>query len=705
MRRFLALCAMMVFTVALVAQAVPQFEQDYHPVACTGSVPADFVAYCSGTVKKCDANYKLLFSSGLVLYGTPLNEYVESVADRLLENYPELRKQLRFYVLRSTEVNAAAYENGMVVVNTGLLAQLQNESELAFVLAHEIVHIQEGHIQAEREAAKKQRHKTRNDETPFQVMTSSQYRSREHEAEADRLAFTRFFSKTAYSYEALDGVFDVLQYSYLPFDEIPFNRRFIEAACYHFPDEYFLGAVKPVRAREDYVDTLSTHPNLKKRREWVRQQVSLADNSGRSVFLQPEERFREVRDMARFECIDLWLTRHEYADAFYNSYVMAQAYPDNLFLHRALYMSLYGIAMHRQESDIEGVVPAYKEVEGEKQQLCHFLRKVRRQELLTLALRFAWQSHLRFPQDTFSLSVTDALLCSMAEQKMLDYNNFSDFPMDYIPTPIEQSERQSQELTAGNKYERLRQNEAMRTKVLPSEKFSTYNYMLVDLRQDPSFWNHVDSVKGALEDDATLGLITSVRNPLLGGSMALWNPTYFKLKLGGKRTLDRSESMEKMIRKTCKRLKINVTDRESDSLLLSSAESYNHYRKLQQWFTDYLNYEGHSMLYYQSLGIGPACAALGSENLCVVLAYSRPDRVILRYLWYPVIASVLVPLATPVAVTHFFAFEYETKASIHVINAVSSRVLYSNGLEVDEEQTDAYLHDFLYRALSDIKGR
>lgn len=696
------LCAMMAFSVALIAQAVPQFEKDYQPVACSGPVPSDIVQYCSGNVKKCDENYRSIFSSGLILYGTPLNRYVDAVADRVLASAPELRKKLRFYVMRSTDVNACAYENGVILVNTGLLAQLQNESELAFILAHEVIHIEEGHIQAEREAAKKEKRKVKNSDGLFTGLTA-QTRSREHETEADRLAFSRYFSKTSYSYEALDGVFDVLQYSYLPFDEIPFTRRFVEAACYHFPDEYFLAAVTPVRAREDYVDTLSSHPNLKKRREWVRTQVAVANNSGRSEFLQSEALFREIRDMARFECIDLWLTHHEFADAFYNSYVMAQSYPDNRFLRRAFSMALYGIAKHKENSQLEDVVPRYKEVEGEKQQMCHFFYKCRQQELFLLALRFAWIGNQRDSGDTFSRTLTDRIIYNMLEDNKLNYNNYSDYPMDYIPTPIEQAEQQSAEAVSGNKYDRLRQSGANRQKVQPTEKFTTQNYMLADLRENPAFWNRVDSVHATMEDDEVMGKITSVRNPELGKPLVIWKPVYFKLRLGAKSYVQKGEGVGKVIRRTCKRLKIGVSEVNTDSLLLSSAEGYNHYCKLQNWYYDYLSSSGTKMMYYQSEGIGDACKAAGSENFCLFHAYSYPDRFIFRYIWYPFIAAALVPLATPVAAAHFFAFEYDTKAGFSVINMPSSNVLYNSSLDASAEQTDAYIHDFIYQSLNDVK--
>ncbi|MEO1419183.1 MAG: M48 family metallopeptidase, partial [Bacteroidota bacterium] len=81
-----------------------------------------------------------LLSSGKILFHDPASEYVSSVADILLENQPELRKKLKFHVLRSSTVNAYTTSNGYILVNVGLLAHLKNEAQLAYILSHEISH-------------------------------------------------------------------------------------------------------------------------------------------------------------------------------------------------------------------------------------------------------------------------------------------------------------------------------------------------------------------------------------------------------------------------------------------------------------------------------------------------------------------------------------------------------------------------------------
>ena len=68
---------------------------------------------------------------GKILFGDTVTQYVNHVADVVLKDDPELRKKLRFYCLRSTEVNAYSTSPGIIFVSIGLIAQLNSEAQLA----------------------------------------------------------------------------------------------------------------------------------------------------------------------------------------------------------------------------------------------------------------------------------------------------------------------------------------------------------------------------------------------------------------------------------------------------------------------------------------------------------------------------------------------------------------------------------------------
>ncbi len=84
------------------------------------------------------------------LYENPqIMKYVNLVgsAIALQTSRPEL--QFHFGVLDTEEINAYAAPGGYVFVTKGALARMQDESELAGVLAHEIGHVVERHVVSE----------------------------------------------------------------------------------------------------------------------------------------------------------------------------------------------------------------------------------------------------------------------------------------------------------------------------------------------------------------------------------------------------------------------------------------------------------------------------------------------------------------------------------------------------------------------------
>ena len=79
--------------------------------------------------------------------GDPVAVYVQGLGDRLARRAGvERTSGWRFYVVRNLAPNAFALGAGHFVVTDGLFALVQNESELAAVLAHEMSHDLAGHF-------------------------------------------------------------------------------------------------------------------------------------------------------------------------------------------------------------------------------------------------------------------------------------------------------------------------------------------------------------------------------------------------------------------------------------------------------------------------------------------------------------------------------------------------------------------------------
>lgn len=76
-----------------------------------------------------------------------INEYVSDVVGKRLAFYAPKRKQkYNFFVINNDEVNAFAFFGGNVGIYNGVLLTVDTESELAAIMAHEVAHISQNHL-------------------------------------------------------------------------------------------------------------------------------------------------------------------------------------------------------------------------------------------------------------------------------------------------------------------------------------------------------------------------------------------------------------------------------------------------------------------------------------------------------------------------------------------------------------------------------
>lgn len=79
--------------------------------------------------------------------------YVQGIVEKLAQAIPPQPFPFQTSVLLHPSMNAFAVPGGYIFVHTGLIMQLEHESELAAVLAHELAHISQRHIASRMEKA------------------------------------------------------------------------------------------------------------------------------------------------------------------------------------------------------------------------------------------------------------------------------------------------------------------------------------------------------------------------------------------------------------------------------------------------------------------------------------------------------------------------------------------------------------------------
>ncbi len=159
------------------------------------------------------------------VYGSkPLQDYVNSVGQRIARQSHRPNLQYHFTVLDTPDINAFALPGGYVYITRGILAYLNSEAELAAVLGHEIGHVTARHGVRQQSAAQ-----AANIGVTIASLFVPQINTiggnnltnlvggallsgygREHELEADKLG-AEYLSRTAYDPQAIITVIGVLK--------------------------------------------------------------------------------------------------------------------------------------------------------------------------------------------------------------------------------------------------------------------------------------------------------------------------------------------------------------------------------------------------------------------------------------------------------------------------------------------------------------
>lgn len=90
--------------------------------------------------------YEKLNEQKMILKDTNLNDYVTKVGNLVLAQTQKAPFEFRFLIVDSDAINAFATPGGYIYINKGLISAVENEAELAGVIAHEIGHANARHI-------------------------------------------------------------------------------------------------------------------------------------------------------------------------------------------------------------------------------------------------------------------------------------------------------------------------------------------------------------------------------------------------------------------------------------------------------------------------------------------------------------------------------------------------------------------------------
>lgn len=385
-----------------------------------------------------------MVQSGRFVFGDPITNYYNAIADTLLQDFPELRKEIRIFTFKSPSVNAFCLADGVIGINVGLMAHVGSEAEIAFVIAHEISHYTEQHgFEQFKEIKSLDQSRTwRNSLHPIKKYDLIVSRGREQEFEADELG-VELYLKSRYHPQAIDKALTTLFESFVPYGREEVGRDFLSTDEFTLPSIYFKEKLKPIGNQENYFDQTHNHPNIFKRRTALMTHIKATDSLGKSFFIQEKSKFFELREFARFEALREKLLYGRYGSALYDIYVLQKNYPNNTFLKFAKVKALYSLSNFKSVDEISEVVASTSLIEGPSLQVFYILKRLSKEQLVSIALHHTLKLQEEFPKaamlEEFSSHLTRIMRVSCelevedfkAEEEDLKFDKLaSDFPSE-----------------------------------------------------------------------------------------------------------------------------------------------------------------------------------------------------------------------------------------------------------------------------------
>ncbi len=761
-----------IITVVMINAVHSQNPHDYTRVTNQGPLPpevytpstikfqneiANIEADLSKKAQKTQQEYYLesgfsideMMRSGLVLYNPEYNAYLESIADVLLEDYPDLRASVHFYVLKTPVVNAFAGAGGNIFISMGLIAMLENEAELAFVMGHEIGHIAKEHgldfyVEAKEIDKKSSNNSLLKKSSSFnETLVVKNLYSQVLETEADDYGIqtilnSRYLADTV----SLNAVFDILKYAYLPYENKSFPIDFFESANYVTSKNLKLDSIKKIAGEPEYLEKKeafkSTHPSIGDRRKAVFEKIDNVPVGGsRKAYIVSEEKFMKMRNVARFELPMYYLHNHLYQDAIYVAYLGLQKDPYNIYLQKIIAKSLTGLSKFRNAKDDEVYAEKarFEEYEGEQQQLYYMLWAMSDVELNVMALDYTFRIHLNNPQDPEVMPLCRSLINDLV---FYHFNDEEDFlmgktisrdslykladianPKIKVAAPSSKSKKVTRKTT-------VKAKRSTTAKIQADKNKKHLLYVYNDYWENKEFrrmWNDAVTERDEREAEAKEYKKAGIkytnkgdtRNYFWGEHLGITkvvvvNPFYRRIDLRKDNAIEYVSSEEgelnymEILKANAALLDVDLEILDPLKMSESDANSFNEMNELNDWFSEQLDFGSINMPGYNQNMVDSIATAMGTDYfLWTGIVSLRDKQNILGPVIYIALSPFFLPLL-PYGVYELIKPEYEFFYLSLVYNVKTREAHVLKFMFLDNNDTRAILNSHTYEMLYQLSS-
>lgn len=403
---------------------------------------------------------KYFLEKELLIEEEDFNNFLQEMFAEICDNNPSIPKdQFQLFLSKDPVPNASCIQNGVILVNIGIFRKVENESQLAFFLCHEIAHYtQNHHIKAiqrdiDYEHDRKNRAKfkqaanrvysgrTHSRAEYAQLLREAAYTKRRHsrinELDADEKGLSYFLNTKYAKAEAATSMLmlenaDSFKYNY-PLDlkaifdspDFPFKEEWLEPEHQHFIINEKLGEEWAEYSLAS--DSIKTHPDCLKRKKIIEEKLEAAGKLEDGLTNKSNGTFEALKERADFDFI---YSHFEYGNldlCLFNALQLLTKYPENAYLHAMVGLSWVRIAKEQKAHQLSYfVMPPNDKLDPNFRPLSDMIQNMRYSEIKKMGQYYLLKHKEKYSNDEFYLYV---LL--MAEEQLGNIDNLRELKKEY----------------------------------------------------------------------------------------------------------------------------------------------------------------------------------------------------------------------------------------------------------------------------------
>ena len=324
-------------------------------------------------------NIKEKFDKQEIYTSPAVQEYLDALVAEIVKANPILRDHpFHCYFSRSGVPNASYIGEGIILFNMGLFQRLDNESQVGWILCHEISHFLLHHqensinkyvaainsedVQAELRKIKgsEYRKRERLQSLVKGMAFDSRRHSRDHEAQADSMGIELIRNTRLDPFGALTAlaVLDKIDTDTLNTavclqqlfnsKNYPFQKKWINK------EEGLLGGHAHIK-EEGLEDSLKTHPDCPIRIRLLTPVINRKSSAGSLKFAVDSAKFVSLRQLFRYETIEYAYVSREYTESLFYTIELLQKNPGDAYLVAQVGRLMNGLYAAQKEHTLSKV--------------------------------------------------------------------------------------------------------------------------------------------------------------------------------------------------------------------------------------------------------------------------------------------------------------------------------------------------------------